>query len=127
MFVILLLFDIILSILWGYHKDTKIVQLLVGILTIFILFSFPIVFNIKSKIIKRQANYSFAIYIMHWPVILLVRILVYQILKVDSFVAFCLMLLAGYLVPNLIIFIANKIKKKYNIGKSNIIYYLIGI
>ena len=40
---------------------------------------------------------------------------------------FIIMLIAGYLVPNLIIYIANKIKNKYNIKKSKIIYYLIGI
>ena len=126
-FALLLLLDIILSVLWGYHKDIQIIQLLVGIITIFILFSFPIIFNVKSKLIERQAKYSFAIYIMHWPVILMVRILMYQILNINSLISFFLMLLGGYLVPNLIIYIANKIKKKYNIGKSKVIYYLIGI
>lgn len=126
---ILLLFfiDLILTAVWGANKDIMIIQLLIGIITISILFILPIVFDINKKFIMKQANYSFAIYIMHWPVILTCRIIFYQVLKVNTLIAFILMLISGYAVPNIIIYIANKMKKRYNIKNTKIIYYLIGI
>ena len=124
---LLVILDIIISLIWGLNKEIQLIQLLIGINTLFILFTIPIVFHITNSFIMKQANYSFAIYIMHWPVILITRIVFYQILKLNSLMCFIIMLIAGYLVPNLIIYIANKIKNKYNIKKSKIIYYLIGI
>lgn len=126
-FYLLIILDVILSAIWGFYKEIQLIQLLIGINTLFILFSMPIVFNITNSFIMKQANYSFAIYILHWPVILITRIIFYQVLKLNSLMCFIIMLAFGYLIPNLIIYIANKIRNKYNIKKSKIIYYLIGI
>ena len=127
-FLVLVIINVILSIIWGIYKEVQIIQLLIGVNTLFILFSMPIVFNnIANKFILKQANYSFAIYIMHWPVILVARIIFYQVLNLNSILSFIIMLISGYLVPNIIIYLANKIKNKYKIKNSKIIYYLIGI
>lgn len=124
---LLFIIEIILTIIWSFYKEIMIVQLLVGVNTIVLLFILPIVFNIKNEFILKQANYSFAIYVMHWPVIITCRLIVYQILKVNNIIAFILMLISGYVIPNIVIYIANKIKNKYNIQKSKVIYYLLGI
>lgn len=126
-FMLLVIIDIILTIICGKYKENQIIQLLIAENTIFILFCMPIIFNITNKFIMKQANYSFAIYIMHWPVILVTRIIFYQILNLNSLLAFIIMLISGYLVPNIIIYWVNKIKNKYQINSSKIIYYLIGI
>lgn len=125
--IALIVLDVALSIIWGFYKDIQIIQLLIGINTIFILFAIPIVFNINNKFITKQAKYSFAIYIMHWPAILITRIIFYQILKLDSNLVFCIMLVNGYMIPNLVIYCVNKIRKHYNSKGSKIISYLIGI
>lgn len=125
-FISILIVDVVLSILWGNNKDNTILQLVIGVITIMLLYIFPIIFNINNKFMERQASYSFAIYIMHWPAILVTRIVCYQILEINSLISFGLMLIAGYMIPNLIIYMVNKIKKKYNI-KSKIVYYLVGI
>lgn len=66
---------------------------------------------------------SFAVYIMHWPVMLVVRIVAYQILKMPVAVTAVLMSVLGWVVPVFVIWLVRKIPVKW-IQKSA--KYLLG-
>lgn len=67
---------------------------------------------------------SFGIYILHWPIMLVTRIIFLQVLKVNVACVVILMIILGYFVPLFIVYTlkfikSNKIKK--------ILHYLIGV
>ena len=66
------------------------------------------------------------IYILHWPIMLAVRILGYQILHINYIVVAIAMILSGYFIPLAIVKIYHFIKKKFN-RDFKVIYYLLGM
>ena len=77
-----------------------------------------------NDVIFKYSRRSFGIYIMHWPAMLIIRVIFYQIFKLNSYITVCLMIIAGIIVPNIIISLLNKIK----LGKLNkILNYLLGV
>lgn len=64
---------------------------------------------LKNIDIKRVANYSFGIYILHWPIMLAIRIYLYQILKFNTSVCIAIMSISGWLVPILVIEVLRRI------------------
>lgn len=124
-FLIFFLIVVIFTALWEITNN-QIIKLILCTCDLLILLLIPIVFNIKNEKINELGKYSYSIYIMHWPIMLTVRILLYQILHINYLVVAVLMLLSGFFAPLLIIKILNFIKKKYNVN-SKYLYYLIGI
>lgn len=67
----------------------------------------------KKTNVTRLSNYSFGIYILHWPVMLAIRIVLYQILKLDVVFCVTIMSIAGWVVPILVIeFLRHILPKK---------------
>lgn len=66
----------------------------------------------KTKIVENLAKRSFGIYILHWPSMLVVRILMTNILHVNVTLTIIAMIICGYAVPNVIIFLLQKVKIK---------------
>lgn len=73
--------------------------------------------------LQRIGADSFAIYIMHWPVMLVVRVAVYQILGMPVAVTAALMSVLGWVIPVFVIWLVRKIPAKW-IQKSA--KYLLG-
>lgn len=111
--------------LWLFTRNIYTITLLCTVILILLL-KLPIVFNIKNEIINKVAKYSYTIYIFHWPVMLFIRILLYQILNINYLIVSLFMGLCGYLVPLAIIKLYNLFKRKFN-KEYKIIHYLLGI
>lgn len=72
----------------------------------FILLAFMSAFvSVRSlpKFFSNLASYSFGIYIMHWPVMIAVRILLHQVLDAGVPITAVAMSVLGYIIPILII------------------------
>lgn len=66
----------------------------------------------KVKFVETLAKRSFGIYILHWPSMLMVRILLLNILHVDITVTIIFMIILGYIIPNVIIALLQHINLK---------------
>ena len=91
-----------------------------------LLFLLSIGMNLEGRLdgISAMARNSFGIYIMHWPVMLCCRVLLYQILGLNRVITIIIMILLGFLVPNAVVWILRRIK----LGKLSIaLKYLVGV
>lgn len=79
--------------------------------------------HLNNTFIKYSRR-SFGIYIMHWPVMVVSRILFMQILGFNTVVTVIVMIFAGIIIPNIILSILDKI----NLEKfSKVMKYLLGV
>ena len=79
--------------------------------------------KISDTLIKYSRR-SFGIYIMHWPVMVVIRVFFLQILEINAVYTVLLMIIGGFLIPNLVI----SILSKCNLGKfSRTMNYLLGV
>lgn len=78
----------------------------------------------ESGKISMLARNSFGIYIMHWPVMLCCRVLFFQILGLNPVLTIFVMIVLGYLVPNVAVWIFRRVNNK---GISTALKYLIGV
>ena len=124
-FIIYSIAVILLTALW-YITQNQIIKLLLCANDLMVLMLIPIVFHINSEKINNLGIYSYSIYIMHWPIMLATRILLYQILHINYLIVAIIMLILGFFGPLLIVKVLNVIKKKYNIS-SKYLYYLVGV
>lgn len=124
-FIFAFIVYVITFILWIVFNN-NITNMLLCTTDIIMLLIIPIVFKISNKVFDELGSYSFSIYIMHWPVMLVLRIIFYQLLNINPILVSIIMIIGGYFIPLLIIKVWKKIKETKNI-KSKILYYLIGI
>lgn len=81
----------------------------------FILLAFLSVFvSIKNLpvFLEKLSSYSFSIYITHWPVMITVRIVLYQILNCGVLLTAVSMSVLGYIIPILVIIMIRKLPLK---------------
>lgn len=62
-----------------------------------------------SKPLERIANDSFAIYILHWPVMISVRIVMHQILGCNQWLTMVAMCIMGWIIPVTVVVLLRKI------------------
>lgn len=77
---------------------------------IFFIWSVSIMLENKNGFIEILAKRSFGIYILHWPVMLCVRVVFLNLLHMNTVVTIVAMIVCGYVVPNIIVTILQKIK-----------------
>ena len=66
----------------------------------------------RSAWVEILAKKSFGIYILHWPAMITTRVIVSRLTGGNTVITVISMILAGYIVPLLILFAAGKIKYK---------------
>ncbi|MBE7037960.1 MAG: acyltransferase [Ruminococcaceae bacterium] len=118
-----IIFSTILSVLCIVFEDVVVIKLVTCCAIVFVVFL--ISFYIKSESIIKLGKNSFLIYILHWPAMLAVRIVFYQILKLDFYLVVLLMIVSGFVVPNIIGVVLRKFKNKKVLKNS--LYYVFGI
>lgn len=101
-FIILSIVTLLFTIVTLQQSSVKIISLITAISTILLLFSLPIYFNIKNEIIEKLAKTSFDIYILHWPFMILTRIILFQIMKMNYIIVILMMIITGYFGPLLV-------------------------
>jgi fucose 4-O-acetylase-like acetyltransferase len=104
--------------------DLLIISMLTCLFTIITLFIIPLFFNINSGLIDEIGGYSFGIYILHWPVMVTIRILFYQIMDISSGIVIFIMAVCGFVVPYFIVLVLKRFEsEKFENPKR----YLFGI
>ena len=89
------------------------------------LLTFGLYFDDKmDETLIKYSRRSFGIYILHWPVMLIIRILFLQIFGLNKTLTIICMILGGIIIPNVVIAILSK----SNLGKANTtMKYLLGV
>ncbi len=115
-----ILFSII-SLIW--YEQTKPLHFIPCIFILMTFLSISTSIESLSPFFEKLASFSFGIYIMHWPIMILVRILFYQLLNLSVAITAIAMSILGYLIPVIILIVLRalpfkKIKKplKYLLG-----------
>lgn len=98
-FALVLFLTIVFTYIRLDVSDLRAITIVTCLLTIICLFLLPIMFRIEFDWIDQVGRYSFGIYILHWPVMITVRILFYQVLNFNSNLVVFLMAALGYAVP----------------------------
>lgn len=101
------------SIVWIFDKNMLINVLLLGIaiLTLFIIVQ--VKFQISGDLINFVSLNSFSIYILHWPVIMVLRLIFYQKLNFVPELAMLINFVLGFFIPCFVTCFLRKIKIKW--------------
>ncbi len=100
---------IITSIL-AIQLDYQIIKCISCMFILISLISIPLKYKVHNKRIIALSKNSFALYIMHWPVMLFTRIILNQVVKVPTWVTVIAMIVLGYLIPTIVVIILRKMK-----------------
>lgn len=94
----------------GFNSNMPVNTLLLGFAVIFMIGMLQMKFNIKGKFIDFVSQNSFAIYIMHWPILMVIRLVVYQKLHWAPVPAMITMFLGGLLIASAIAWLFRQFK-----------------
>ncbi|WP_300629106.1 acyltransferase [uncultured Thomasclavelia sp.] len=111
---------IVTSMIRLFILDINEIDFVPAFFIIFCLFGVPLKFKFNTKDTTLLSKYSFTIYILHWPIMLSTRILLYQISHLNMYLVITLMVIFGYFIPLTICLI----KKKLNFNNRFISYLL---
>ena len=98
---------------WMFNSDMNINSLLLGFSVLFFFVALQIVTNIRSSFIDFVSCNSFTIYILHWPVIMLLRLFFYQKMNLNPVIAIMINFVLGFALPSVIAFVLRKNKIKW--------------
>ena len=79
--------------------------------------------NLPDKLSQLAAS-SFSIYILHWPVMIVTRIILYQIFELGTAITATAMTVLGYIVPLFVIWVIRKLPWQ---GIKRPLKYLLGV
>lgn len=107
--IVFLLFIIISgSIIWGINRTMSINTLVLGLSVILMFGIIQITCGINNSFIDFISINSFAIYIMHWPILMLIRAVVFHTLHWPPIVCMLIMFLGGLVIASGIAFLLRK-------------------
>lgn len=101
------------TVLWCFHPESKINSFILGLASLFLFVIIQIRFNITGRFIDFVSKYSFPIYIMHWPVMMLIRAVVYIKLGFHPVLTMFIMFFGGVFIPCLAVLVIKKFKGKF--------------
>lgn len=102
------------TIIWAFNHDGMISSMLIntcslGFSVILLLGVLQINFNINNRFIEFVSVNSFAIYIMHWPILMIIRAVVYHTLHWPPVACMLAMLVGGMAIATGIAYLLRKI------------------
>ena len=98
------------TIAWIFFPDMNINTLILGFSALFLFMIFQISSGIGGGMIEFISRNSFPIYIMHWPVIMVLRLVFYQKMGFSPVLSMIINLVLGLIIPSVIAFVLRKIK-----------------
>jgi len=111
----------IISFLIWLKYDIRLTSFILAFFTLILLLIVGLLLkNIKNNIIS---NNNMILYLFHWPFMITIRIVLYQVLNINYVFVSLIMLIVGIIGPLLMIYIINKYKLK---EKSTIVSTIIG-
>lgn len=109
------------SILWVFKKDMLINTLTVGLAVIVLLGLLQIRFGIRNNYIEFVSHNSFAIYIMHWPILMVIRLIVYQKLHWAPVPTMIIMFVGGLAIASGIAWLFRQFKSPFMKGFNKLV------
>ena len=122
---VLIIFAVITSVitlLW--YNYTKILHFIPCTCILLAFLSIAVGIKIMPKTFEKLAKNSFAIYILHWPVMIVARVILYQILNLGAIETVIAMSVLGWMVPILFV---DSIRKLPWVKFKKPLTYLIGV
>ena len=123
-FVLILLAVItsVIALLW--YNFTKTLHFIPCTCILLAFLSIAVGIGIMPKTFEKLAKDSFGIYILHWPVMIVVRVILYQILSLGAIETVIAMSILGWMVPILVV---ESIRKLPWVKFKKPLTYLIGV
>ena len=97
------------SAIWMFKPDMAVNTLVLGFSVIMLVIALQGKLHIEGDLIEFVAINSFSIYIMHWPVIMLSRLVFYQKMELAPVTAMVLNGILGFAIPSLISLLLRKL------------------
>lgn len=97
------------TIIWIFNEEMLINTLILGISILALFMIVQIKFGISGGLIEFVSQNSFPIYIMHWPVIMILRLFFYQKIGIPSVLAMIINFILGLAIPCMITYILRKV------------------
>ncbi len=101
------------TIIWALKPDMNINTFVLGISIIFLFMVFQILTGIQGGLIEFVSRNSFPIYILHWPTIMVLRLVFYQKLGLSPVLSMVMNLVLGFAIPCGIVFVLRKLKAQW--------------
>lgn len=119
-----LLGTVMTSIVCLYFYNYKFLHFIPAIFVLITLFCVFLLTNTEklTNIITNAASYSFGIYILHWPLMIITRVVLFQILHFNAILVVIMMILLGWVGPVLLIRFIRR-----HFSKNRILQILIGV
>ena len=112
-FISTMVFVLGTTIIWIFIPGMNVNTLFLGFVVLVLFIAIQIATNLKSNVIEFVSRNSFPIYIMHWPVIMVLRLVFYQKLNLNPIVAQIINLVLGFVIPCVIALILRKFKETW--------------
>ena len=121
LFVVVVFMVIVGTVVWFLNPWLSINTLILAFAIIIVIGMIQIRFSIKGKLIDFISRNAFAIFILHWPVMLVIRLVFYQKLQLAPMPSIVLMFVGGLLIPMLIVWLVKKCKFPFMNGFSKVV------
>lgn len=117
---------VLCTIVWlftrdGFNSTMPVNTLLLGFAVIFMIGILQMRLSISGKFIDFVSQNSFAIYIMHWPILMVIRLVVYQKLHWAPVPTMLTMFLGGLLIAAFIAWLFRQFKSPFMKGFSKVV------
>lgn len=98
------------TIIWVLFNDMLLNTLVLGFSALALFVFIQVRFDIGGKFIRFISDNSFAIYILHWPAMMVARYIFYTKLNFNAYVSMLIMLAFGFVLPMAIVMVVRSIK-----------------
>ena len=121
LFIAVLLLAIIGTVVWVYNPWMNINTMILAVAMIIAIEMTQIRYSISSSIVDFISRNAFAIFIVHWPVMLVIRLVLYQKLHLASLPTIAMMFIGGLTISMLIAWLAGKCKTPFMKGFARVV------
>lgn len=87
------------TVIWMVYPDMNINSLILGLAILFVVMILRINFGMDGQLIQFVSKNAFPIYIMHWPVIMVVRFVFYQKIGLAPLPSTVVNMILGFVIP----------------------------
>lgn len=114
------------TVIWAFNHDgfssnMPVNMLAVGMAVILMLGMLQVKFNLGGKFIEFVSRNSFAIYIMHWPILMVIRFIIYQKMHLEPIPTMLIMLVGGFAIAAGLAWVFRQFKSPFMKGFCKVV------
>lgn len=121
LFVSVLVMAVIGTVVWVYNPWMNINTAILAVAMIIVIGMIQIRYSIEGNLIEFISRNAFAIFILHWPVMLVIRLVFYQKIHLAPLPTIALMFVGGLTISMLIAWMVRKCKTPFMKGVAKIV------